>query len=251
MVGRDRLGDVLHHDRLANPGWGDDQAALALAKGRDDVDDPAGPVLQGRILHLHPQPLLRVEGGQVVEQDLVTDVLRGLEIDLVHLDQGEIALAFPGGSHAPVDRVAGAKAELPDLGGTDIDVVGAGKIVGLRGPQEAEAIGQDLHGAGARDFHALLGQNLEDGEHHVLLAHGVRVLDLQGLGKGQQVGWGFILQLLKRHARQAHGGDGLCGLGGFIVLGRAGVRVKRGVLDGFNQVGGVGGKGVFRHDAQS
>jgi hypothetical protein len=108
MVGGDRLGDVLHHDRLADPGRGDDQAALALAEGGNDVDDPARAILQRRILDLHVEPLFRVERGQIVEQHLVADVVGVFEVDCIDLHQGEIALTFARRPDAAVDGVASA-----------------------------------------------------------------------------------------------------------------------------------------------
>jgi hypothetical protein len=41
VVGLDGVGDVLHHRGLAGLGRRDDQPALALADGRQEVDDPA------------------------------------------------------------------------------------------------------------------------------------------------------------------------------------------------------------------
>ena len=60
-------------------------------------------------------PLLGIERGQVVEVDLVADVLGVLEVDLVDLDQGEVALALARRADAAVDGVAGAQAEPADL----------------------------------------------------------------------------------------------------------------------------------------
>jgi hypothetical protein len=81
MVGGDRLGDVLQQHGLAGARRRHDQRALALALRRDDVDDAAGLVLDGRIFELHLQPLVGIERRQIVEMDLVLDLLRVLEID--------------------------------------------------------------------------------------------------------------------------------------------------------------------------
>ena len=48
MIGRDRLGDVLQDHGLAGARRRGDQRALAHALRRDDVDHPAGLVLDGR-----------------------------------------------------------------------------------------------------------------------------------------------------------------------------------------------------------
>jgi hypothetical protein len=82
--------------------------------------------------------------------------------------------------------------------------------------QEAEAVLQDFQGAGAGDVDTFLGHGLEDGEHHVLFEHGRGVFDLQRLGEGDKIGRGLFLQLLQRHARHAHGRDGVAGGGGFL-----------------------------------
>jgi len=131
-------------------------------------------------------------------------VLGVLEVGEVHLDQSEIALALARRADGAVHGITGPEAEFPDLGGADIDVVGPRQIVGLRAAQEAETVLYDLESARAGDLNALLGQGLEDREHHVLLAHGVGVLDLKELGKGQQVGRRLVLQLLQAHALEAH-----------------------------------------------
>ena len=135
--------------------------------------------------------------------DLVLDLLGVLEIDGGDLQQGEIALAFLGRADRAFGGVAGAQAEAADLGGGDIDIVGAGQVVGFRRAQEAEAVLQDFHHALAGDLDFAFGQFLEDGEQHVLLAHGRGVLDLQFLGKGQQIGGFFVLEILQLHRLQA------------------------------------------------
>ena len=187
----------------------------------------------------------------------MADVLRVLEVDLLDADQGEIALAFARGADGAVDGVAGAQAELTDLRGADIDVIGAGQVVGFRAAKIAEAVLDHFQGAGTGDGDAFLGQSLEDREHHVLLAHGVGVLDLQRLGEGEQVGGRLVLQLLERHPGQAHGGDGRGDLGGFVVFVSLGAGVELGGLqDDFLGFGGFDGRifggdvggGVFSHE---
>ena len=59
MVGGDRVRDVLHHHRLAGLGRRHDQAALALADRRDDVDDAAGQVFFGLDVALEDEALVR------------------------------------------------------------------------------------------------------------------------------------------------------------------------------------------------
>ena len=197
------VGDVLQDHRLAGARLRHDQGALALALRRHDVDHPAGLVLDGGIVEFHLEPRVGIERRQIVEMDLVLDLLGVLEIDGVDLQQGEIALAVLGAPDRAFDGVAGAKTEAADLRGRDIDIVGAGEIVGFRRAQEAEAVLQDLDHAGAGDLDIALGQFLEDREQHVLLAHGRCVLDLELLGEAQQIRRRFGLQILQLHCLHA------------------------------------------------
>ena len=177
MIVGDRLGDVLQQHGLAGARRRDDQRALALALRRDDVDHPRRLVLDRRIERVERQLLVRIERRQIVEIDAVADDVGIVEIDADQLGQREIALAVLGRADLAFDRVAGAQAEFADLVGRDIDVVGAGEIIGLGRAQEAEAVRQHLDRALAHDLLAILGLDLEDREHQVLLAQRRGALD--------------------------------------------------------------------------
>jgi hypothetical protein len=97
------------------------------------------------------------------------------------------------------DGVAGAQAELTDLGRADIDVVGARQVVGFHRAQVAEAVGQHLDGAGAEDRLLGGGDLLQDGEHQFLAAHHRRAFDALLLGKCQQLGRFLDLEFLEVH----------------------------------------------------
>ncbi len=200
-------GDVLQHHRLAGARRCDDQGALALADRRDQVDHPRGEVLARplgdglEVLRLHLQPLIGIERREVVEVDPVAHRLGRLEVDRVDLEQREIPLAVLRRADLAFHGIAGAQPEAPHLGGRDVDVVRPRQVVGLGAAEEAETVGQDLQRAFAVDRLVVLGEVLEDREHHVLLAQGRRVLDLQGFGKAQQVRWGFCLEFGEMHGR--------------------------------------------------
>jgi hypothetical protein len=70
----------------------------------------------------------------------VPKLFRVVEIDRVDLQQREIALTVLWRADLPLDGVAGAQAEAAHLAGTDINVVGAGQVIGLRRAQEAETV---------------------------------------------------------------------------------------------------------------
>ncbi len=184
-------------------GWRGDQRALAHALRRDDVDDAAGLVLDGGIVQLHLEPAGRIERRQIVEMDLVLDLLGVFEIDGGDLQEREIALAVLGRADRAFHRVAGAQAEAADLRRGDVDIVGSRQIIGFRRAQEAEAVLQGLDHALADDFDIALREFLQDREHHVLLAHGRGILDLELLGERQQIGGFLVFEILQLHRLQA------------------------------------------------
>ncbi len=231
MVGGDRGGDVLQHHRLAGARRRDDQRTLALADRRDQVDDPRRVVLARtlrdrlEVLHLHLQPLIGIERCQVVEVDPVPHGFRRLEVDGVDLEQGEIPLAILRRADLALDRIAGAQAEAAHLAWTHIDIIGARQVVGFRAAQEPKPVGQDFQRALAVNRLVVLGQILQDREHHVLLAQRRCVLDLQRFGVAQEVGGGFGLQFGKMHGRSpiddaGRGQNALCVVAGHPNDGR-------------------------------
>ena len=128
-----------------------------------------------------------------------------LEIDLLDAAQREITFVFIGfGDHA-LDRVTGAQRKLADHVGRDIDVIGTGQIVGLGATQEAEAVLKHLEHAIAADDPVFLSQFLEDGEHHVALAHRRGVLDLQLFGQREKILRALRLEISEVQAVLGHG----------------------------------------------
>ena len=100
----------------------------------------------------------------------------GSRVDLVDLDQREVALAVLGRSDLALDGVAGVQVEAADLRRTDVDVVRTGQVGRVRRAQEAESVGQDLQGSFAEDAFAFLGLVLQQREDKVLLAQAVGIL---------------------------------------------------------------------------
>ncbi len=199
MVGGDGVGDVLEDDGLTGARLRHDEAALALADGRDDVDDAARMVLLGRVVGLHLEPLIGIERREIVEMDLVALLLGVLEIDGVDLEKREVPLALFGAADLAFDGVASAQTESADLRRRDVDVVRASEIVRVGRPQEAEAVLQHLDHARAGDVHLAGGELFQNREHELLLAHGARVLDFDLLGEAQELRRRLGLQILQLH----------------------------------------------------
>ena len=137
---------------------------MALADRRHDVDHARRKILLGRILDLEAQALIGIKRGQIVEMDFVADLFGILEIDRVHLEKSEIALALLGASDHALDRIAGPQAESPDLRGGNINIVRPREIVRLGRAQETETVLQDFDDAFSDDLDLigrLLLQNRE------------------------------------------------------------------------------------------
>src|SRR5262245_24917988 len=212
VIGRDRMGDVLENDRLAGTRLRHDQTALAFAERGHDVDDASRQIFVGRLFDLHLQPLIRVERRQIVEMDLVALLFGVLEIDGVDLEQRVIALAVFRAPDLAFDGIAGAETEAPDLRRRHVDVVGAGEIVRVGRAEEADAVLENFHDAGAGGLDVARRALLQNREAEILLAHGARVLDLNLFGEAQELRRRFRLQILQLHflhARLLQRGNGL------------------------------------------
>ena len=148
---------------------------------------------------LQPDPLLRVERGQVVEEDLLAGLVRALEVDGLHLQEGEVALRIPGGPHLPGDGVSRPQVEAPDLGWRDVDVVGTREVVVVRGSEEAESVGKDLQDARGENQSVLFRLALENLEDQLLLPDPAEPLNAQILGDVVEIGNGFFFELRQVH----------------------------------------------------
>ena len=223
MIGGDGVRDVLHQHRLAGARRRHDQRALAFADRRDDVDHPCRKVFSRRVFEFEAEALIRKQRRQIVEIDLVLGLFRIFEIERVDLEQREIAFAFFRAADVAFDGVAGAKAEAADLRRRDVDVVGAGQVVGVGRAQKAEAVGENLNDAFADDVDFLDRELLENGEHQLLLAHGAGIFDPVLFRERDELGRRFRFEVLEFHFPH-WGGPVECSLGEGV---RGGLKKKR------------------------
>ena len=136
MVLRHGLGDVLQQDGLAGARRGDDQAALPLADGREQVHDARG---QRLLAGLQADLLARVDGREIVE--LARAVLLG-RLSLDGLDAGQARpRPLAGGVHGAGQQQAFAEAEFLDEGGRHVGVGGLGDVVAGGVAQKSVALG--------------------------------------------------------------------------------------------------------------
>ncbi len=192
VVGGDRVGDVLEDHRLAGARRGDDQAALALAERRHHVQHAGGHVVRRG---LEVDPALRVERGQVVEDDLVACRVGRLEVDRLDLDQGEVALALAWRTDLAAHGVAGAQVEAANLGRRDVDVVRAREVARFGRAQEPVAVRHHLQDTLREEQAVPLALRLGHAEDEVVLAQPRRVCEA-GLERR-------LRELLDRHLLEA------------------------------------------------
>ena len=121
------------------------------------------------------------------------------------------------------DGVAGAKAEAADLRRRDVDVVGAGQVVGVGRAQKAEAVGENLDDAFADNIDFLDRELLENGEHQLLLAHGAGIFDPVLFRERDELSRRFRFEVLEFHFPH-WGGPVECSLGEGV---RGGLKKKR------------------------
>src|SRR5215475_3501489 len=152
----DRVGDGLQDQRLARLRRRHDEATLALADGRDQVDDPRRHVAR---IGLQPQPLLRVQRHQLGELRPGPGLLRVKPVDLVEPDQRvellpPLALAWL--ADRALDDVSLAQAVLAHLRQRDVHVVGPRQVTG--GADERVVV-EHIEDAGDRDEDVVLGDH--------------------------------------------------------------------------------------------
>ena len=164
-VVHDRVGDLVQEDGLAGAGRRHDQPALAAADGGDQVGDPHLERVLGRALE--DQPLLGIEGHQLLEGRARGHVVGAAPVDRVDLLEGEVLLALAGGAQLAGQGHARPQPVALDEGGRDEGVVLAGQV-GVRGQaQERVAVGPDLEAALGLDRDVLRQAGLGDGPDEV------------------------------------------------------------------------------------
>ena len=130
-------------DGLAGARRGDDQAALPLADGRQQVHDARGQRLGAGF---QADLLVRVDGRQVVE--VAADVLLGrLPLDGVHAGQAWPACPLRAGSSGPGEQQPFAQAVPGDEGAGDVGVARLGGVVAGGVAEEAVALGMQFEDA--------------------------------------------------------------------------------------------------------
>ena len=140
MIGGNTLRDVLQHHGLACLGRRDDESALALADGRDQINDPGGNILGAAITTFQSQAFIGVQRRQIFEQYFVLGGFWRFEVDFADFEQSKVAFTFLGWADLTADRIASTQVEAADLARGDVDIVGASKVRAVGRAQKAKAI---------------------------------------------------------------------------------------------------------------
>src|SRR5699024_2641777 len=153
----DRIRDLLHDRGLTGLRGRDDETALALADGRDEVDKTRRVQLRGG---LQPQALLRVERGELRELDAAASIVDGQSVDGVEADEcvERLALAAPMFvltrlADRAGDGIALAQTVLPHHRGRDVDVVRAREVTGSA---QERIVVMDVEDAADGDEHVVV-----------------------------------------------------------------------------------------------
>ncbi len=168
VIAGDGIGNALQEHRLAGARRRNDQAALTLTDGRQQVEHARRDVVLDR---LQVNALLGIERREVVKEEFVAGFIGGLKIDRLDFDEREVPLPLFGWSDLAGNRIAGAQIEFADLGWRYVDVVRPGQVVVIRRAQESETVRKALKNALGEDEAALFGLCLQDLEDQFLLAH--------------------------------------------------------------------------------
>ena len=179
VVGADGGCDVLEDGRLAGLRRRDDEAALALADGRDEVDGARG---QRVLAVLHDEALVGIDGREVGELHAVRGALEGLVVERDDGVERRVLLVLARGTHAAGDVIALAQALAAYGAHADVNIVLAGKVTA--GANEAVTIGQQVEYALDHDESLGLEQRVVDGGHQVIALAVLACVDteLDGLG---------------------------------------------------------------------
>ncbi|MPM66236.1 hypothetical protein SDC9_113143 [bioreactor metagenome] len=132
---------------------------MALPDRADQVDDAAGHVLLGG---LHPQPLLRVQRGQLGEIGTILHLLGRLAVDRVETHQRVVLLAtlpLAGLTDGAGDDVTLAESVFAHHRQRDVGIVGSGQVA--TGPHESVVV-EDIENAADLDQHIVVMHRLVD-----------------------------------------------------------------------------------------
>src|SRR5205814_3345371 len=114
--------------------------ALSFTGRRDEIEHARRHVRRG----LELDAILRIERGEIVEENFLARDVRMFEVDRFDFDQREVTLALFRRTHLTGDGVARAEIKSANLRRRNVNVVGTRQVVVLRRAKESESVRQAL-----------------------------------------------------------------------------------------------------------
>ena len=124
------MGDALQHHCLTRTRRRNNQATLALAHGRDQIDYPRGIIFVIRVKwQFKRQLVFWIERRQIIKIDAMTYSTRFFKIDCLDFEKGKISLAILGRSDFTFNSISCPQAKPTHLTRGYIDIIGPGQII--------------------------------------------------------------------------------------------------------------------------
>ena len=132
VIGRDGMGNVLHHHRFTALGRSHQQRSLSFTNRGNDVNDAARDVLFALDVTFKAHLFFGKQGRQVFKHDFVFVIFRKVAIDLIKFGKREIPLTILRNAHLTFDHVASVQVEASDLARANVNIVSACGVTGVR-----------------------------------------------------------------------------------------------------------------------
>lgn len=185
LVGGDGVGELLEEHGLSGERRGDDEAALTVPNGTEEVHDPHAHLVRGGLQVELP---VRMNRGEVFKENPLLCHLRGLVVDGLYLEEREVSLGILGGADLPIYGVAGLEVETLDLGMGHVDVIRPRHVVVRRRPEKPITVLEYLQDSFRENEAVLRGLRLEDLEDDVGLLEAGDAFDAEIFRNGCEFG---------------------------------------------------------------
>src|SRR6476646_63808 len=196
MVRGNRVRYVLQQHGLAGARRRNDQSTLTFSERCQQVHDAGAYVL---FYGFEPEPLLRIQRRQVVEENLVAGLVGRLEVHRFDLDQREILFALMRRTYLAADGVTGFQIEFADLRRGNVNIVGARQIVVVGRAEEAITVRKDFKDTFGEDVAFLFALRLQDLENQILFAHAAGAGEVERAGNFSQLGYVLFFEFCNGH----------------------------------------------------
>ncbi len=196
MILENRVRDLLEENRFPGTRRRHDEPPLAFPDRCEEIHHSHRQI---GVLRLQVDTCVGIEGCEVFEQDLVLRVLGIVEVDLLDLEQCEVAFPFLRRPDLSENGIAGVEVEPLDLRGGDIDVVRTVEIVPVLRAQKAVPFRQDLEYPFSHENDRIVEKTLFDLEYEFLFPEIGVVVQVEIICHLMEVPDGSLLDVVDAH----------------------------------------------------